>query len=183
MIETSVLEERVEQNNRLQAAESKAIFGFWVYLMTDCVLFASLFAVYAVLHNNTFGGESGSQLFSLPYVLTETMILLTSSFTSGLGSIAAHRGDVRRVMAWFSLTFLLGASFLAMELNWMQVATVGDEVVSCPHTLHWLERMDCTLRWDSFGWRYSLSLSLAEGLNQGSSVSLLCSARFGIFLT
>jgi cytochrome o ubiquinol oxidase subunit 3 len=117
MIETSVLEERVEQNNRLQAAESKAIFGFWVYLMTDCVLFASLFAVYAVLHNNTFGGESGSQLFSLPYVLTETMILLTSSFTSGLGSIAAHRGDVRRVMAWFSLTFLLGASFLAMELN------------------------------------------------------------------
>jgi cytochrome o ubiquinol oxidase subunit 3 len=128
MIETSVLEERVEQNNRLQAAESKAIFGFWVYLMTDCVLFASLFAVYAVLHNNTFGGESGSQLFSLPYVLTETMILLTSSFTSGLGSIAAHRGDVRwRRSGFLSSYFTLVGTHglhITVGLLWMAVLLV-----------------------------------------------------------
>lgn len=97
--------------------DGKTIFGFWVYLMTDCVLFASLFATYAVLHNNTFGGPSGSQLFSLPFVLTETLILLTSSFTCGLGVLSAYNGHKDRVLAWFSATFLLGASFLAMELT------------------------------------------------------------------
>jgi len=97
--------------------DGKSIFGFWVYLMTDCVLFASLFATYAVLHNNTFGGPSGSQLFSLPFVLTETLILLTSSFTCGLGVLSAYNGQKNKVVAWFSVTFLLGASFLAMELT------------------------------------------------------------------
>ncbi len=97
--------------------EGKSIFGFWVYLMTDCVLFASLFAAYAVLHNNTFGGPAGSQLFSLPFVLTETLILLTSSFTCGLGVLSAYNGHKNKVVAWFGVTFLLGASFLAMELT------------------------------------------------------------------
>ena len=59
----------------------KTIFGFWVYLMTDCVLFASLFATFAVLRNNTYGGPGGQDLFSLSFVLAETLILLTSSFT------------------------------------------------------------------------------------------------------
>jgi cytochrome o ubiquinol oxidase subunit 3 len=68
--------------------QTKTIFGFWAYLMTDCVLFASLFATYAVLHNNTFGGPAGRQLFDMPYVLDETVILLTSSFTCGLAMLA-----------------------------------------------------------------------------------------------
>jgi cytochrome o ubiquinol oxidase subunit 3 len=117
MIEGHALSKDVRLNNELQEKETKETFGFWVYLMTDCVLFASLFAVYAVLHNNTFGGESGSQLFSLRYVLGETMILLTSSFTSGLGALAARRNDIKQVYVWLSTTFILGASFLAMELN------------------------------------------------------------------
>ena len=96
---------------------TKTIFGFWVYLMTDCVLFASLFATYAVLRGNTFGGPSGHQLFSLPYVLTETLILLTSSFTCGLAMLAAHNRDKRLTLLWFGLTFLLGIAFLAMELT------------------------------------------------------------------
>lgn len=95
----------------------KLTFGFWVYLMTDLIMFAALFATYAVLHNNTFGGPSGRELFSLPFVLGETMILLSSSFTCGLAMIAAHRADKNKVMAWFGVTFLLGASFLAMELT------------------------------------------------------------------
>ncbi|MGC1176760.1 MAG: cytochrome o ubiquinol oxidase subunit III [Candidatus Saccharimonadales bacterium] len=98
-------------------ADSKTIFGFWVYLMTDCVLFATLFATYAVLHNNTFGGPSGSDLFSLPFVLIETLALLTSSFTCGLGVLAARRKDVRQVLLFFGLTFLLGVFFLTMELT------------------------------------------------------------------
>src|SRR5580658_7454496 len=96
------------------STDQKTFFGFWVYLMTDCVLFASLFATYAVLHRNTFGGPSGHQLFSLPYVLTETLILLTSSFTCGLGVLSVYREEKKKVLAWFSFTFLLGLAFLIL---------------------------------------------------------------------
>ncbi|HSX27703.1 MAG TPA: cytochrome o ubiquinol oxidase subunit III [Patescibacteria group bacterium] len=98
-------------------SDAKAVFGFWVYLMTDCILFASLFATFAVLRNNTYGGPSGRELFSLSFVLTETLILLTSSFSCGLGMLAAYRQDKTQVLAWFGLTFLLGISFLSLELS------------------------------------------------------------------
>lgn len=100
-----------------QEADSKSIFGFWVYLMTDCVLFASLFATFAVLRNSTFGGPGGSDLFSLPFVLVETLALLTSSFTCGLGLLAAKRGDRQQVLVLFGITFLLGVFFLTMEIT------------------------------------------------------------------
>jgi len=96
---------------------SKTTFGFWLYLMTDCVLFASLFATYAVLRNNTFGGPGGGELFSQPVVLTETIILLTSSFTCGLAVLAARANNKRQMLFYFGLTFLLGATFLFMELS------------------------------------------------------------------
>lgn len=99
-----------------QASRSKSNFGFWVYIMTDCVLFATLFATYAVLNNNTAGGPGASELFSLPFVLTETMVLLASSFTSGLGLLAAKRGNKSQMFTWFMITFLLGMTFIGMEL-------------------------------------------------------------------
>ncbi|HYH36066.1 MAG TPA: hypothetical protein VD706_01035, partial [Candidatus Saccharimonadales bacterium] len=102
---------------RESEADSRSIFGFWVYLMTDCVLFASLFATFVVLRNNTFGGPAGSDLFSMPFVLVETLALLTSSFICGLGLLAARRGDKRQVLALFGITFLLGLFFLTMELT------------------------------------------------------------------
>jgi cytochrome o ubiquinol oxidase subunit 3 len=98
-------------------AAAKMSFGFWVYLMTDCVLFATLFATYAVLHNNTFGGPGGKELFSLPFVLTETLLLLTSSFTCGLAMLAAHRKRSELVLLSLGLTFLLGVAFLGFELT------------------------------------------------------------------
>jgi cytochrome o ubiquinol oxidase subunit 3 len=104
-------------NTQVDTVETKTTFGFWVYIMTDCVLFASLFAVYAVLHNNTFGGPSGRTLFDLPYVLGETLILLTSSFTCGLAILSAERRDKNKVLFWFVVTFLLGAAFLGLELH------------------------------------------------------------------
>ena len=97
--------------------ESKSLFGFWVYIMTDCVLFASLFATYAVLHNNTYGGPGGKELFSLNFVLAETLILLTSSFICGLAILAARRGNIRQVLLLFGLTFALGLAFLGLELS------------------------------------------------------------------
>lgn len=100
-----------------EAADDRAMFGFWVYLMTDLLMFAVLFAVYAVLRNNTAGGPSGSDLFSLPLALTETIILLTSSFTCGIGMIAARQGKKNQVLAWFGITFVLGFVFLSLELK------------------------------------------------------------------
>jgi cytochrome o ubiquinol oxidase subunit 3 len=103
--------------NEAVAEGEKTIFGFWVYLMTDCVLFATLFATFAVLRHNTFGGPNGEAIFSLPVVLTETLILLTSSFTCGLGILFAKENKKNWVLALFGITFLLGAAFLSIELN------------------------------------------------------------------
>jgi cytochrome o ubiquinol oxidase subunit 3 len=97
--------------------DSKTIFGFWVYLMTDCILFATLFASYAVLHNNTFNGPAARDLFSLPYVLAETLILLTSSFTAGLGILSAHNRDKQKTLLFFGITAGLGIAFLTLELR------------------------------------------------------------------
>jgi cytochrome o ubiquinol oxidase subunit 3 len=107
----------VARMSERQAADTKAVFGFWVYLMTDCVLFASLFATFVVLRNNTFGGPAGNELFSLQFVLIETLALLTSSFTAGLGLLAARRHDKQQVLVWFGVTMLLGLFFLTMELS------------------------------------------------------------------
>lgn len=99
-----------------EAATERVMFGFWVYLMTDLLMFAVLFAVYAVLRNATAGGPSGSDLFNPKLALTETLILLTSSFTCGLGMIGARRGNKGQVLFWFGVTFLLGLAFLGIEL-------------------------------------------------------------------
>ncbi len=95
---------------------AKTSLGFWIYIMTDCVLFATLFATYAVLRNNTAGGPGAAELFSLPFVLTETLLLLTSSFTIGLALLAAHQRQNRAVLRWLLVTFLLGVGFVGMEL-------------------------------------------------------------------
>jgi cytochrome o ubiquinol oxidase subunit III len=96
---------------------AKTNFGFWMYLMTDCVLFATLFATYAVLRNNTYGGPGAADLFSLSFVLVETLILLISSLTSGLAVLAARALNKRLVLVWLGVTFLLGLAFVAMELH------------------------------------------------------------------
>ena len=103
--------------SRHQEEDSKTTFGFWIYLMTDAIVFASLFAVYAVLRNNTNGGPGGQELFSLPFILVETLILLVSSFTVGLAMLAVHRHDKRIAIIWLSVTLVLGMSFLAMEIT------------------------------------------------------------------
>lgn len=99
-----------------QQAQSRSSLGFWIYLMTDCVLFASLFATYAVLRANTNGGPGAAELFSQSFVLTETVLLLLSSYTCGLAMVAAHRSNGMGLLRWLIITFLLGLGFLGMEL-------------------------------------------------------------------
>jgi cytochrome o ubiquinol oxidase subunit 3 len=95
---------------------SNTIFGFWLYLMTDAILFVTLFATYAVLHNSTYGGPTSRDIIDLNSVLIETLVLLVSSFTCGLAMLAASHKDKTKMLAWFTLTFVLGAAFLTMEV-------------------------------------------------------------------
>ena len=102
---------------REKEIQEKKTVGFWIYLMTDLILFASLFATFAVLRTATAGGPSGAELFDLPFVLLETMILLTSSFTVGLAILGAARGYKKQTIFWLMVTFALGVAFLALELT------------------------------------------------------------------
>ncbi|PWC21279.1 cytochrome o ubiquinol oxidase subunit III [Brenneria roseae subsp. roseae] len=97
-------------------AGATKVFGFWIYLMSDCILFASLFATYAVLVNGTAGGPTGKDIFELPFVLVETFALLFSSITYGMAMIAMNKGSQSQVNAWLGLTFLFGLMFIAMEI-------------------------------------------------------------------
>ena len=92
-------------------------FGFWLYLMSDLILFATLFATFAVLGHNYAGGPTGKELFDLPYVLGETLLLLFSSVTYGLVMLVVHGGEKKWILTGLSVTFLLGLGFVCMEIN------------------------------------------------------------------
>ncbi|MBS0625493.1 MAG: cytochrome o ubiquinol oxidase subunit III [Verrucomicrobia bacterium] len=96
---------------------SRVTLGFWCYLMTDCLIFCTLFATYAVLHNNTYGGPSTNDIYHLPLVFAETMALLFSSISNGLGLLAALKSDKKKAVFWLIFAFIFGASFVAMELH------------------------------------------------------------------
>lgn len=113
----TTIAEHAESLNESRENVAKTTFGFWVYLMTDCILFASLFATYAVLHGNLNGGPDGKELFNLPVVLLETFALLLSSFSCGLCLLAARSRDKRQAMLWLGVTAVLGLCFLGIELN------------------------------------------------------------------
>jgi cytochrome o ubiquinol oxidase subunit 3 len=95
----------------------RVILGFWMYLMTDCLIFGTLFATYAVLHNSTFGGPSSKDLFTLSTPFAETMALLFSSVTSGLGLLASLKSKKNQTVFWLIFAFLFGASFVFMEVT------------------------------------------------------------------
>src|SRR4051812_45201546 len=92
-------------------------YGFWIFLLSDIVMFAALFAAYAVLVRGTAGDPSGAQLFSQGNVAIETACLLASSYTCGMMSLAV--GSRRRAATYFFalVTFVLGAAFLALEIR------------------------------------------------------------------
>ncbi len=92
------------------------MFGFWVYIMSDCLLFATLFATFAVLSDSYGTGIEPKELFNVNFVFIETLLLLVSSFTFGMAMLGAHAKSMVRMRKWLMITFLLGASFLCMEL-------------------------------------------------------------------
>jgi cytochrome o ubiquinol oxidase subunit III len=92
-------------------------YGFWIFILSDIVMFSALFAAYAVLSNNTAGGPSGAELFNLRNVFLMTMCLLFSSYTAGLGALSAEQRKPERFLVFAAVTFVLGAAFLFLEMS------------------------------------------------------------------
>ena len=96
--------------------ENGTLLGFWLYLMSDCLIFACLFATYGVLGRNYAAGPSGAELFDLPLVALNTTFLLLSSITYGFAVLEMQKNRVRPTLIWLGVTGVLGACFLGLEL-------------------------------------------------------------------
>lgn len=107
---------RTEEYEHTDSVANQA-FGFWIYLMTDLVLFAAIFATFAVLSHNYAGGPAGKELFDLRYLFIETQFLLFSSVTYGLAVLALQNDRKGSVLIWLFVAFLLGFGFICMEIN------------------------------------------------------------------
>ena len=92
-------------------------YGFWIFILSDMIMFSALFAAYAVLSGNTAGGPAGAELFNLRNVFIETMCLLASSYTCGLGVLSAERLQPTLFLLFAILTFAFGAAFLFIEVT------------------------------------------------------------------
>jgi cytochrome aa3-600 menaquinol oxidase subunit 3 len=97
--------------------ESIKITGFWMFLVTDMLVFASLFSVYAVYHTRIAQGPTPATLFHLTPVIWETVLLLTSSFTVGLSVFEMRRSRKGAALGWLVATMALGAGFVGLEIS------------------------------------------------------------------
>ena len=95
---------------------SSTMLGFWLYLMSDCLIFAMLFATYGVLGTSYAGGPGPKQLFELPLVAVNTAMLLFSSITYGFAMLAMTDGKARQTQLWLGVTALFGMAFISIEL-------------------------------------------------------------------
>ena len=96
--------------------ENGTLLGFWLYLMSDCLVFAVLFACYGVLGRNYAAGPGGAELFDLPLVALNTSLLLLSSITYGFAMLEMQKRNKGAVLMWLAITGLFGAGFLGIEL-------------------------------------------------------------------
>ena len=96
--------------------ENSSLLGFWLYLMSDCLIFACLFATYAVLGRSYADGPTGAALFDLPLVAVNTAMLLLSSITYGFAMLAMQRKKLGTTLMWLGITGVFGVAFLSLEM-------------------------------------------------------------------
>jgi cytochrome o ubiquinol oxidase subunit 3 len=128
------------------AAGASTMLGFWIYLMSDCLIFAVLFAMYGVLGGSYAGGPTPHELFDLNLVALNTTMLLLSSITYGFAMISMQSGRVGATQAWLAITGLFGAAFVGIELyEFAHMIHVGaTPQPSCHHSSRWSARTACT---------------------------------------
>lgn len=106
----------VEEDEHHPAGGGSTLLGFWIYLMSDALIFATLFATYGVVSGNYAGGPAPREIFELPLVALNTAMLLLSSITFGMGMIDMESGRVRATQGWLAITALFGLAFISIEL-------------------------------------------------------------------
>ena len=106
----------VEEDEHHAASGGGTLLGFWIYLMSDALIFATLFATYGVVSGNFAGGPSPREIFELPLVALNTAMLLFSSITFGMGMIDMEAGRTRATQGWLAVTALFGLAFISIEL-------------------------------------------------------------------
>jgi cytochrome o ubiquinol oxidase subunit 3 len=162
------------------------MLGFWIYLMSDCLIFAILFACYAVLGGNYAAGPAPKDLFELPLVALNTAMLLISSITFGFAVLQMQQGKVRGTQIWLAVTALFGAAFLAIELyEFQHLIHIGatpqrSAFLSAFFTLVGTHGLHVT-----FGivWLVTLMVQLGRnGLIQANKRRLMCLSLFWHFL-
>ena len=117
MPEASTSYPGLAQPSPAESSPPAMIFGFWIYLMSDAVIFALLFATYASMSHNYAGGPTGKELFDLNNVFYETLTLLISTLTCGFAMLSLSRNKKKWVLSWLGFTFLSGLTFILMEYN------------------------------------------------------------------
>lgn len=175
-----------EDDHEHHDSRGTTLIGFWIYLMSDCILFAGLFATYAVLSRSYAGGPTGWELFDLQFVAVETALLLVSSLTYGLAMIAMTQKKQTVMLRWIGVTFVLGATFLAMEIyefHHMIAEGAGPErsaflsaffTLVGTHGLHILTGLIWIL--------VLVGQVLRDGLTEANQTRLMCLSLFWHFL-
>lgn len=108
-------DEETETEEAKRAIDEKA-YGFWIFLTSDAIMFALLFAIFVVMSHNTANRPAGHNLFRLSHTVAETVLLLASSATLAFASIAITAGQRWRALTWLGMTFVLGVGFVALEI-------------------------------------------------------------------
>lgn len=109
--------EAVIKHEHHHDSDATDVFGFWLYIMSDCILFGTLFATFLVLNNPGQMGPLLKNYLNLDDILIETFLLLASNFTFCLAILNLYQNKIHKVQLWLIATFLLGISFVGMELN------------------------------------------------------------------
>ncbi|MGB3071224.1 MAG: cytochrome o ubiquinol oxidase subunit III [Ottowia sp.] len=166
--------------------ENGTSLGFWLYLMSDCLIFAAMFATYGALGRNYAGGPGGAELFDLKLVAINTAFLLLSSITFGFAMLQKQQGKVGGTLGWLAVTGLFGAAFLGLELYEFahlihEGATPGSSAfMSSFFTLVGTHGLHVT-----FGliWLITLMIQIGKhGLSRENKRRLMCLSMFWHFL-
>ncbi|MGZ3182090.1 MAG: cytochrome o ubiquinol oxidase subunit III [Telluria sp.] len=166
--------------------ENGTLLGFWLYLMSDCLVFACLFAAYAVLGRSYAGGPTGAELFDLPLVALNTSFLLVSSITYGFAMLTAQRQRVAPTLFWLAVTGLFGAAFITVEMvEFLHLIHEGAGPQRSGFLTSFFSLVGTHGLHVSFGivWLITLMVQVARfGLGEANMRRLMCLSLFWHFL-